>query len=282
MPLADYSTVMFAWARRWRHLIYGMPLAQESLPSANLYFSVPIGALYLSIWTAELDGLVIIIVIIIIIDLFSLLHLLICTIYITLWVLGMVESSLYFWYKYAWLLHVHIIHLFDFVFFFYFLAPPLVPSAPPQDVSGEALSAVSIQVTWRPPPKEHQNGNITGYKILSVEAAAGGEVADATTISAGPNDRSLVMRGLRKWTEYKIWVLAHTRVGNGPKSRPIIVRTEMDGTYTAWLSSPKLTPKRKAFEWGKMICWYLFLALTSTYRDLHHVLVDWILVAGLY
>lgn len=34
---------------------------------------------------------------------------------------------------------------------------------------------------------------------------------------------------LEKWTEYKVWVRAHTDVGPGPESNPVLVRTDEDG-----------------------------------------------------
>lgn len=40
---------------------------------------------------------------------------------------------------------------------------------------------------------------------------------------------SSLVEGLEKWTEYQVWVMAHTNVGPGPKSTPVIVRTEEDG-----------------------------------------------------
>ena len=40
-----------------------------------------------------------------------------------------------------------------------------LPADPPQNVSLEAASSSSVIVRWEPPPKESQNGIITGYKI---------------------------------------------------------------------------------------------------------------------
>ena len=34
--------------------------------------------------------------------------------------------------------------------------------------------------------------------------------------------------GLEKWTEYRVWVRAHTDVGPGPESSPVLVRTDED------------------------------------------------------
>lgn len=40
-----------------------------------------------------------------------------------------------------------------------------IPSDTVQNFTLEAASSMSIVVRWQPPPLEHQNGKITGYKI---------------------------------------------------------------------------------------------------------------------
>ncbi|XP_064607458.1 tyrosine-protein phosphatase Lar-like isoform X3 [Liolophura sinensis] len=106
---------------------------------------------------------------------------------------------------------------------------PFVPGAPPQAVSGSPIDSRSIQVTWKPPPAEKQNGAITDYKIFYLENGEGAnENADARIVRVGPEERSYVLSQLSKWTEYKIWLLASTNVGDGPKSPPILVRTDED------------------------------------------------------
>lgn len=40
-----------------------------------------------------------------------------------------------------------------------------VPSMPPEDVRCAALSSQSLQITWQPPPTEHCNGLLQGYKL---------------------------------------------------------------------------------------------------------------------
>lgn len=45
-----------------------------------------------------------------------------------------------------------------------------------------------------------------------------------------PNARDFLMDQLRKWTDYRIWILAGTSVGDGPATDSIIVRTDEDGT----------------------------------------------------
>jgi len=41
--------------------------------------------------------------------------------------------------------------------------------------------------------------------------------------------REFIIEDLRKYTEYRIWILAFTEVGDGPPSYVINVRTEEDG-----------------------------------------------------
>ena len=39
------------------------------------------------------------------------------------------------------------------------------PSAPPQDVAVEVMSTTTVLVQWLPPPEQHWNGQLTGYKL---------------------------------------------------------------------------------------------------------------------
>ena len=41
--------------------------------------------------------------------------------------------------------------------------------------------------------------------------------------------RDFVIDQLMKWTNYRIWMLAGTSVGDGPKSPPIDIKTDEDG-----------------------------------------------------
>jgi hypothetical protein len=109
--------------------------------------------------------------------------------------------------------------------------PIIVPADSPQAVSGRPLDSRSIEVTWKPPPPDKQNGVITGYRLFYVENEDGAGEPDATVVTVGADGRSRVLGALATWTEYKIWVLAFTNVGDGPRSAPIIVQTDEDGRY---------------------------------------------------
>ncbi|KAI5719892.1 hypothetical protein M8J76_016411 [Diaphorina citri] len=100
-----------------------------------------------------------------------------------------------------------------------------VPGAPPQNVSCEPLSSTSIRISWEPPPVERSNGHIVYYKLQFVETGRSDSEASIVTLK---NQTSFVLDELKKWTEYRIWVLAGTSIGDGPSSYPITIRTHED------------------------------------------------------
>lgn len=104
----------------------------------------------------------------------------------------------------------------------------IVPGAPPRNVTAEATSPTTIAVSWLPPPAERSNGRIVYYKLHFVEVGQSDNEATVTTL----NQTEMVIDELKKWTSYKVWVLAGTTVGDGPPSYPITVRTLEDGTYS--------------------------------------------------
>lgn len=102
-----------------------------------------------------------------------------------------------------------------------------VPGAPPREIVCTATSPTTIKVSWSPPPQDRSNGRIVYYKLFFIEEGRSDSEADAVRL----NTTEFVLDELKPWTEYKIWVLAGTSVGDGPKSYPITVQTHEDGTY---------------------------------------------------
>uniref|UniRef100_A0A8C8SF52 Sidekick cell adhesion molecule 1 n=1 Tax=Pelusios castaneus TaxID=367368 RepID=A0A8C8SF52_9SAUR len=102
-----------------------------------------------------------------------------------------------------------------------------VPSAPPENVTAEAVSSTQILLTWTTVPEPEQNGLILGYKILF--RAKDLESEPKTQIVRGNHTQSVLLAGLRKYVLYEIQVLAFTRIGDGvPSSPPVIERTKDD------------------------------------------------------
>ncbi|XP_035282760.1 receptor-type tyrosine-protein phosphatase delta isoform X10 [Anguilla anguilla] len=105
--------------------------------------------------------------------------------------------------------------------------PQTQPSAPPQDVKCYSPSSTNILVSWLPPPVELQNGIITKYAVHY--AAIEGEDTSSHQISDLPPESSqYLLENLEKWTEYRVSVSAHTDVGPGPESLPVLIRTDED------------------------------------------------------
>lgn len=108
-----------------------------------------------------------------------------------------------------------------------------VPEAAPQNVRAEAEDSSSVRVAWSAPPVELQNGHIAYYKLYYVEASRPDKEAVEMMLKTplpGSGATEFVLEELKKWTQYRVWVLAGTSVGDGPASEPITVRTQEDGT----------------------------------------------------
>ncbi|XP_074077738.1 receptor-type tyrosine-protein phosphatase F isoform X5 [Macrotis lagotis] len=101
------------------------------------------------------------------------------------------------------------------------------PSAPPQDVRCVSTSSTTVWVSWVPPPAASRNGVITQYSI-AYQAVDGEDSARHVVDGIGPDSSSREIQDLEKWTEYRVWVRAHTDVGPGPESPPVLVRTNED------------------------------------------------------
>ena len=94
---------------------------------------------------------------------------------------------------------------------------------------GQSLDSQSIEVTWEPPEAHLQNGILTGYKVLYTEANSNIGPREATDVTVAASEQSCTLRGLKKWTQYRIWVKAFNQIGPGPNSDLIVVQTAEDG-----------------------------------------------------
>ena len=106
-------------------------------------------------------------------------------------------------------------------FFLYFTSDP---SAPPVSVRGHNTSSTSILVTWGYIPAFEKNGIITSYSITYHSLT---ENHSNSTIVDFPG-RQVTLIGLKEFVNYSITVSASTKIGPGPASEPIVVRTGED------------------------------------------------------
>ncbi|XP_019499296.1 PREDICTED: receptor-type tyrosine-protein phosphatase F isoform X17 [Hipposideros armiger] len=101
------------------------------------------------------------------------------------------------------------------------------PSAPPQKVTCVSTGSTTVRVSWVPPPADSRNGVITQYSV-AYEAVDGEDRRRHVVNGISREHSSWDLVGLEKWTEYRVWVRAHTDVGPGPDSSPVLVRTNED------------------------------------------------------
>ncbi|XP_075853561.1 receptor-type tyrosine-protein phosphatase F isoform X15 [Microcebus murinus] len=101
------------------------------------------------------------------------------------------------------------------------------PSAPPQKVTCVSTGSTTVRVSWVPPPADSRNGVITQYSV-AYEAVDGEDHRRHVVDGISREHSSWDLVGLEKWTEYRVWVRAHTDVGPGPESSPVLVRTDED------------------------------------------------------
>ncbi|PKK23317.1 sidekick cell adhesion molecule 1 [Columba livia] len=103
-----------------------------------------------------------------------------------------------------------------------------VPSAPPENVSAEAVSSTQILLTWTAVPESDQNGLILGYKILFKARDLDSE--PKSQMVRGNHTQSCLLSGLRKYVLYEIQILAFTRIGDGVPSSPAVIERTKDDT----------------------------------------------------
>ncbi|XP_069545786.1 protein sidekick-1-like isoform X2 [Brachyistius frenatus] len=101
-----------------------------------------------------------------------------------------------------------------------------VPSGSPVNVTAEAVSSSRILLTWSALPKAQKNGVILGYKVLYSEKDSDGPCS--VQVAEGEGSASLLLGVLQKYTVHVLQVLAYTRIGDGPPSSPILLRTKED------------------------------------------------------
>lgn len=105
-----------------------------------------------------------------------------------------------------------------------------VPSGPPKNCQLEALGSTQLLITWRPPDREHWNGEILGYAIGFQKTDENDHIYNYSRIgtSGGENTNEFRLVGLEKYTRYSVIVLAFNAKGDGPASKAVTVHTLED------------------------------------------------------
>ncbi|XP_056647981.1 roundabout homolog 2-like [Diorhabda sublineata] len=93
-----------------------------------------------------------------------------------------------------------------------------VPSAPPDSITAGVFNETAGWVRWSPPPPQHCNGIITGYKIQIK-----GNIIRSMTMNA--TTTSILISNLTAGGSYTAKVAALTIAGQGPYSSPVPLLT---------------------------------------------------------
>ncbi|XP_056003789.1 neogenin-like isoform X3 [Ostrea edulis] len=99
------------------------------------------------------------------------------------------------------------------------------PSEAPQNATLETASSTSLIVRWDPPPLDHQNGIITGYKIRYKMRGAS---RNGATVTTDGNRRLYALTNLEKDSEYQVRISALTVNGSGPLTPKLKATTYKD------------------------------------------------------
>jgi hypothetical protein len=82
------------------------------------------------------------------------------------------------------------------------------------------LNLTAGWVRWSPPPPEQHNGNLLGYKI-QIKSGNSSKILAQMTLNA--NNTTVMLNNLTTGATYSARVVAYTRVGPGPYSKPVFL-----------------------------------------------------------
>ncbi|KAG0443766.1 hypothetical protein HPB47_014554 [Ixodes persulcatus] len=107
-----------------------------------------------------------------------------------------------------------------------------VPTAAPEDVRAHVMNVTTATIFWSPPPPQHCNGKLRGYNVYVI----GDPSEPIMNKSMNSTTNSLLVTDLKVGASYKIRIVAHTSVGSGPLSSPVLFK--MGNLSLTSLSTP--------------------------------------------
>uniref|UniRef100_A0A673B0U6 Down syndrome cell adhesion molecule like 1 n=1 Tax=Sphaeramia orbicularis TaxID=375764 RepID=A0A673B0U6_9TELE len=97
-----------------------------------------------------------------------------------------------------------------------------VPSQPPQNVRAISVTSDEAVITWAEPPRMTLHGVLKGYRVVFWAVFPDGEWGEMQNITT--TKEQVELRGLEKFTNYSIQVLAYTQAGDGVRSNVLIYK----------------------------------------------------------
>uniref|UniRef100_A0A8D3D3Y5 Down syndrome cell adhesion molecule like 1 n=1 Tax=Scophthalmus maximus TaxID=52904 RepID=A0A8D3D3Y5_SCOMX len=101
-----------------------------------------------------------------------------------------------------------------------------VPSQPPQNVRAISVTSDEAVITWAEPPRMTLHGVLKGYRVVFWAVFPDGEWGEMQNITT--TREQVELRGLEKFTNYSIQVLAYTQAGDGVRSNVLYIQTRED------------------------------------------------------
>ncbi|KAJ8256521.1 hypothetical protein COCON_G00186730 [Conger conger] len=101
-----------------------------------------------------------------------------------------------------------------------------VPSQPPQNVRAITVTSDEAVITWSEPPRMTLNGVLKGYRVVFWSLFPDGEWGEMQNITTSREQVDL--KGLEKFTNYSVQVLAFTQAGDGVRSNVLYIQTRED------------------------------------------------------
>lgn len=128
-----------------------------------------------------------------------------------------------------------------------------IPADPPQNVTIEPASSSSIIVRWEPPPKESQNGVLTGYKLKWRKSGKGS--SGSQTVSTDGSRRLYAISGLKKGKQYQVKISALTVNGSGPATGWLYASTFESDLDETIVPEPPSSLRARAADDSITIMW---------------------------
>ncbi|XKL67555.1 hypothetical protein PGB90_003046 [Kerria lacca] len=111
-----------------------------------------------------------------------------------------------------------------------------VPSASPENIHIETLNESSAFVRWSPPPPQHFNGKLLGYKI-KVTSYNDSKLVFQETLNASTT--SIILHNLTYGESYLTRIVAYTGAGEGPYSNGIMLSINQDYAVKTYMNQKK-------------------------------------------
>ena len=106
----------------------------------------------------------------------------------------------------------------------------VVPTGAPESLSYVNVTTSSFTLTWNAPPPEQQNGEIIGYMVNVTLHNSGSDKQGSQLNTVNVTVPPFIATYLSQDMRYEASVAAMTRVGIGPPTAPILIKTMKIGT----------------------------------------------------